>query len=104
MVAGQLQRRGWHLCHRRWQTPWAEVDLVFSKKERLLLVEVKCLVSLEYVSTAVCPSQKKRLQRVVENLVELKAVGQVECVLAVVLPDQRIHWFMDFLGENRAYP
>ena len=99
MVAGQLRRWGWRLSRRRWRTPWAEVDLVLRQKRHLLLVEVKCLPSLERLSTAVSSSQKRRLQRVVENLAELDSVDQVECVLAVVLPSQSIHWFADFLGD-----
>ena len=92
-------RRGWQVCARRWRTPWAEVDRVFCKGRRLVLVEVKSLSSLDHVATAVSERQKLRLSRVMENLIEGVSDYRVEMVLAVVLPGQKLHWFTDFLAE-----
>ena len=36
-----LRQRGWTLLERNWHCRWGEIDLLLSKPERLLLVEVK---------------------------------------------------------------
>jgi putative endonuclease len=36
-----LQQRGWRLVARNWHCRWGELDLVLSKPQRLLVVEVK---------------------------------------------------------------
>ena len=99
LVEQRLALRGWVLCRHRWRTPWAEVDLVFQKKGRLLMVEVKSLADLGFLATAVSSKQKRRLQRVLENVTEANPTKRVELVLAVVLPNKSTHWFPDFLTE-----
>ena len=41
LVLDLLQARGWHCLARRWRCRWGELDLVLSRGQTLLLVEVK---------------------------------------------------------------
>lgn len=63
------------------------------------MVEVKSLADLGFLATAVSSKQKRRLQRVLENVTEANPTKRVELVLAVVLPNKSTHWFPDFLTE-----
>lgn len=97
LVEQTLVSRGWRPLRRRWRTPWAEVDGVYDRKGALLLVEVKARSSLEHLDRIISWHQRRRLQKVWQNLVEAYPQRRVDFCLAVVLPDGQIHWDRDFL-------
>lgn len=99
LVEKHLRQKGWRLVARRWKTPWAEVDAVYTRKDQILLVEVKSRGSLAHLDRAISRRQKQRLLRVLENLVEVYSHQEVLFHLALVLPQGRIHWCCDFLSE-----
>ncbi len=57
------------LLHQRYQTPFAEIDLIFSKNAHtLLMVEVKSLSNFDFLPHRITNKQKQRLFRASEFL------------------------------------
>lgn len=92
IVAEYYIERGYELLRRRWKTPFAEIDLLFSKPRtrsgELLLVEVKHRRGQEFREMALTRRQKQRLVRCCEWLSELGYL--VQCELVFVGPNQKI--------------
>ncbi len=62
---------GFRLFSKRLKTPFAEVDLVFTKNHKAYLVEVKSLGQLDFSLVRISKTQKERLLRAriwIENL------------------------------------
>lgn len=58
---------GWVISHRRWRTPFAEVDLVVTKNKKIFLLEVKSVVQFdEWTRFRLPPRQKRRLRKALE--------------------------------------
>lgn len=60
-VVESLKEQGWQLLHQRYKTPFAEVDLVFSKLGLLRIVEVKTVANWDFVPYRLSKKQKNRL-------------------------------------------
>lgn len=63
-VAQKLVSLGYDLLAHRYQTPYAEVDLIFkNKKEEIILLEVKTLKNWAWMENRISRNQQLRLQR-----------------------------------------
>ena len=60
-VANLLQKHNWELIFHRLKTPIAEIDLVFEKDDKIILVEVKTLNTSWRSFQRIAPLQKNRL-------------------------------------------
>ncbi len=98
-VALYYQKKGFRLLRQRWQTPFAEVDLIFERSHqpnKLLLVEVKKRKSEAFRHVALSASQRLRLIRVVIWLSELGY--QVESHLVFVGKSNEIEIHTEIFG------
>ena len=85
------------LLRRRWRSPFAEVDLVLrDAKGALLLVEVKSVLSLEFLHIRLTWRQKSRLKRCLLYCVERNPNVSLE--LAVVSQRGEVLIFRDIFG------
>lgn len=96
-----LGTRGWTLHSRQWRCRWGELDLVLSKQQRLLLVEVKARSRCGpdgWGQASLGPRKRLRLQRAWNCWLEAhpaRADCPVELVYALVpLPPSRraVRW------------
>ena len=96
LVALLFAAKGFQLIAHRLQTPWAEIDLIFSDESNgLTIVEVKT-VRLDQYIPPISHSQKKRLARA--HLHVQSFYGRpVQSHLALVNDDQYIEVIEDFL-------
>lgn len=76
-------KKNWKLIKWRWQTPYAEVDLLFVYEGKYKIVEVKTSSCDDFKEFIVNRRQRKRLIKVREWL-ESKLNSEVELELAVV--------------------
>ena len=65
-VTDLLQRRGWCQLERNWACRWGELDLVMTKGDRLLVVEVKGRRSTRLALAAVDRGKRRRLARAID--------------------------------------
>jgi Holliday junction resolvase-like predicted endonuclease len=89
LVSEFLSRHGFYFVASRWKTPYAEVDLVFKKRDEFYIVEVKSLGKLDFGLVRVSAGQKQRLLRAREWL-ESQTGSGVALAFAYVLPDKEI--------------
>lgn len=91
-VLEEMQRRGYRLVKRRWQTPVAEIDLLMASLSEYLVIEVKSLSEKGFMRNRVSGAQKRRLRQArlfVEDLVQ----ADVRLVFAFVRPSGQIVLF-----------
>ena len=91
-------KNGFSLFSKRLKTPFAEVDLVFTKNRKTYLIEVKSLGQLDFSLVRVSKAQKERLLRAriwIESLWSRDAA----LAFAFVLTDGQIFIFND-AGEE----
>ena len=65
-VTDLLQGRGWCQLERNWVCRWGELDLVMTKGDRLLVVEVKGRRSTRWALAAVDRGKRRRLARAID--------------------------------------
>ena len=93
-----LVRLGFELFSNRLRTPFAEVDLVFTKNKKVYLIEVKSLGCLDFSLVRISKIQKARLLRARLWLESLWA-SEVTLAFAYVLKDGAIFIFNE-AGEE----
>ncbi len=91
-------RLGFELFSNRLRTPFAEVDLVFTKNKKVYLIEVKSLGCLDFSLVRISKIQKARLLRARLWLESLWA-SEVTLAFAYVLKDGAIFIFNE-AGEE----
>ena len=70
---------GFLLVGRRVRTPFAEIDILFRDlKGRLVLVEVKSVLSFDYLPARMGPRQKRRLLRALEYFLARGELARLE--------------------------
>ncbi len=84
----------WELLIERWQTPFAEVDLVFVKDHKLMMVEVKTLSNYDLAPYRLSLKQKNRLIRAHSWLQSHDF--EVQLLLVLVGQDRRLHFLAEF--------
>lgn len=91
------QAQGFQLLKRHWKSPFAEIDLVLrSAQNELLLVEVKSVISFEYLHIRLTQKQKNRLKRALLFSIEKDPTARME--LAVVSQQGAILIFNDIFS------
>ena len=91
------QKQNYKFLISRWQSPFAEVDLVFRDPEGVIvLIEVKSLTRNDYLMTRLTLKQRQRLSRVVRMLNERGRPCRFE--LAVVSQSGEVQCFSDVFG------
>lgn len=89
--------QSYDLKYRRYKTPFAEVDLIFtSPQKNLVLVEVKSKTRKGFEAFRVSKVQKERLKRAHQYF--LGYYSRVESHLAIVSQDGRVEVHKDFLA------
>lgn len=63
VVINFLIKNDFQICHQRWKTPFAEVDIMAKKNNKFYLFEVKTLKDSEFKPNRLSKTQKKRLER-----------------------------------------
>ncbi len=90
-VAFRYLEKGYFILGFHYRTPFYEIDLLFFHplKNEIMLVEVKTLISHEYLVPRVSSSQQKRLKRAVIFVAE-KYQKNVQIHWAFVDPQSKI--------------
>lgn len=74
--------RGYQLLKRRWETPFAEVDLfLLSPWGEWIMVEVKSLPSTDYIGSRLTSKQKLRLKKAYLWMSEQRGPGEMHLAL-----------------------
>ena len=88
------KRRGYRLWKRRWDSGFAEIDLVLKDRNGyLLLVEVKSVTSFDFLHLRLQKKQKARLKRALLSCAEKWPGTRME--LAVVSQQGEVQTFSD---------
>jgi Holliday junction resolvase-like predicted endonuclease len=97
VAKAHYQKQNYKFLVSRWQSAFAEIDLVFKDPNGLIvLVEVKSLTKNEYLGTRLTWQQKQRLSRVLRMLSERGKPCRLE--LAVVSQSGEVQCFSDVFG------
>lgn len=63
LAAVLLLSKGYRILARRYQSPAGEVDLIASRGQRLVFIEVKRRPTLDACEAAISPEQRRRIRR-----------------------------------------
>ena len=98
-VVDFYRRRDFVLLRQRQRHKFAEIDLIFQKNKKLILVEVKTLADSEFVQWKVSQRQRQRLSNAFHYYLHKYPELEVECHMVTVDHSGHIQVYDDFLGS-----
>jgi Holliday junction resolvase-like predicted endonuclease len=94
LVERDLVQNNFDIIARRFETPFAEVDILAKKKNGLMMIEVKSLNAVNEMTGYLSSAQKRRLFRA-RIYLESRFKCPASLALAVVSQCGEIHWIYD---------
>lgn len=70
IAVNYLIKYQWHILHKRFHSPFGEIDIIIKKENWLVFVEVKARKKMYDALTAISPKQQQRLFRAASYYLE----------------------------------
>lgn len=96
VVSSYLQNQGWTILSQNKKILGVEVDIIATKEQKIMLVEVKSITKEEQLENILKDKQKERLKKVAEVVFSDHPDKQPSLIFAAVNKQQKIHFFEIF--------
>lgn len=92
-VAQDLLQKGYEICNRNYTIRWWELDLVITKNNLMIFVEVKSAKIIDDRSYIITTDKKKTLRRTIQEYLYKNRWSWDICVWIACVQQQTIRYF-----------